>query len=1181
MATDENGILHTTNVAWCGENVVTKKNYSIINYWGTGVNVELPFNCSDTIGSLARAYIYEIADADDGFKCPGVQKLHDPSLQGNDRNRVSNVFNVTDRNGTSFTSGTNNYVYCNATRVLKSSVYISNLTNNIPYYETDEIRNDLDYFQNRMRTYFVHLLNSGFICRKENFPGEFSETNVNFFTNTSYQFQSAYIVNNMINSVLSDFDYYFKPSGSYKYAYKYNTFLSDRDNIIKAILTNYWNNVVILLLTIMYGNVGTSGYGGGGTTVLVPNVDQTRTTSTPYYGTGITKPDSRSTYNTLAACLLIWGGLAQQLVKSFYEYIPNYSNLPVATIIVSNITSSSITITINDVASGCFSYKYSSSTGNRGNSLSFDSNNNSILTFNSLSPGRTYNFNLQRWDVTNSWYRASNGLNDDLLPVNTQSITYTTLSLPDIKTLITSNNFVFYISEANPSTFTYTYSIIKPNPGGNLNIITNQPVYANTTILIENLLPSTVYTLILDRYLSSSSTLSEQTPLNFITLLPLPQITNVLTTSNNTTFLITDPSANSINNSLITYSYTLHKQSLNDSIYSSQNIPTFDNNLIITLGPNLQENTQYIFTFNRNITTIPTIAYPISSSFSDLISTSITTIKYPILSQILITSNNAVFSATDDSAPILQIEFSYSYSWSLLQLDYNNITDASNISLSTPFLLSGLTTNANSINLYLYRIVSSNTRAIKHIDTLITTFATIQSVQSSKLFTSSNNAVFSITDPSATPFSNNFPCSYAWSLSNINPTSLTLSTPFLISELSENTTFNLKIYRNVTIPNNIISTVIDETIVQFNTVQNPLVTKLLTSSNNARFSYEDTTISNPLSYPISYSYLTTVGATILTTPQIITQNPFFVNGFLPDVSNSIQFRRTAIVSGISVIDNYVSYNITPIALPVVNIILTSTTIMFYVIIDISLSTLATYSYSYDISNSITSKINQSIPSPFTIPLFVKDLTPSTPYAFNVNRNIQYSGINQTIVDTLPLTFTTAEKLICFKEDSKILTIQGYIPIQDLRPGDLVKTYRNNYVSIDMIGKRSIYHPCDTKRIKDQLYKCSRKTYPEIFEDLVITGCHSILVNDFKNSQEKENANEVNGFLYVTDEKYRLPACCDERASVYEIPGTYTIYHLALENEDYCGNYGIYANGLLVETCSQRYLKELANMELIE
>jgi uncharacterized protein (UPF0218 family) len=41
---------------------------------------------------------------------------------------------------------------------------------------------------------------------------------------------------------------------------------------------------------------------------------------------------------------------------------------------------------------------------------------------------------------------------------------------------------------------------------------------------------------------------------------------------------------------------------------------------------------------------------------------------------------------------------------------------------------------------------------------------------------------------------------------------------------------------------------------------------------------------------------------------------------------------------------------------------------------------------------------------------------------------------------------------------------------------------------------------------------------------------------------------------------------------FENEDLYTILHLDLDNEDYYMNYGIYANGLLVETCSQRYLK---------
>jgi surface protein len=170
-------------------------------------------------------------------------------------------------------------------------------------------------------------------------------------------------------------------------------------------------------------------------------------------------------------------------------------------------------------------------------------------------------------------------------------------------------------------------------------------------------------------------------------------------------------------------------------------------------------------------------------------------------------------------------------------------------------------------------------------------------------------------------------------------------------------------------------------------------------------------------------------------------------------------------------------------------------------------------------------------------------------------------------------------IVCFLEGSKILTDKGYKPIQDLRKGDLVKTIKHEYVPIDMIGKRDIYHIASTERIKDQLYKCSKDQYPELTEDLIITGCHSILVDKFTSEEQREKTIQVNGDTYVTDRKYRLPACADDRTSVYEVPGTYTIYHLALENDDYYMNYGIYANGLLVETCSKRYLKELSNMEL--
>ena len=259
---------------------------------------------------------------------------------------------------------------------------------------------------------------------------------------------------------------------------------------------------------------------------------------------------------------------------------------------------------------------------------------------------------------------------------------------------------------------------------------------------------------------------------------------------------------------------------------------------------------------------------------------------------------------------------------------------------------------------------------------------------------------------------------------------------------------------------------------------------------------------------------------------------------------------------------------------------------------VSISVIFTYSISTNVGPvegaagkiNVTGSINDEI---MIIPIAsLAQWIPQNNTVIGVNNFILYSFVTLTYETGLPddnnffsnlLNYTYVPPYPCFKEGSKILTSQGYKLIQDLKKGDLVKTL-NDYKAIELIGKRDIQHNACKERIKDQLYVCSTENY-EVWEDLVLTGCHSLLVDDFKD-QEREKSIEVNGGIYVTENKYRLPACVDERAMVYEIPGTYTIYHIALENDDYYMNYGIYANGLLVESCSKRYLKELSNIILI-
>jgi hypothetical protein len=172
---------------------------------------------------------------------------------------------------------------------------------------------------------------------------------------------------------------------------------------------------------------------------------------------------------------------------------------------------------------------------------------------------------------------------------------------------------------------------------------------------------------------------------------------------------------------------------------------------------------------------------------------------------------------------------------------------------------------------------------------------------------------------------------------------------------------------------------------------------------------------------------------------------------------------------------------------------------------------------------------------------------------------------------------------CFCAGSLILCEQNgletYLPIETLKPGMRVKTSSDGFLPIDMIGHTTLQNPGHADRIQNRLYKCSKADYPTLSEDLYITGCHSILVDDLTEAQKQATLTQLKD-IFVTKGKYRLMACIDERATPHVDEAEYTIWHIALENNEYYHNYGIWANGLLVETCSKRYLKELSGMTLV-
>lgn len=171
---------------------------------------------------------------------------------------------------------------------------------------------------------------------------------------------------------------------------------------------------------------------------------------------------------------------------------------------------------------------------------------------------------------------------------------------------------------------------------------------------------------------------------------------------------------------------------------------------------------------------------------------------------------------------------------------------------------------------------------------------------------------------------------------------------------------------------------------------------------------------------------------------------------------------------------------------------------------------------------------------------------------------------------------------CFLEGTRILCLiddkEEYVEIEKIRKGTLVKTHYHGFKAVHSIGKGELFNPSEKTETIDRLYVLSKDRCDDLIDDLYITGYHSILVPSITDEQREEIIKSMNK-IFITDDKYRLPAYLDERFKPCFDHETKTIWHLALDNENIYENYGVFANGLLVETCSIRYLTQLSKLEL--
>ena len=174
---------------------------------------------------------------------------------------------------------------------------------------------------------------------------------------------------------------------------------------------------------------------------------------------------------------------------------------------------------------------------------------------------------------------------------------------------------------------------------------------------------------------------------------------------------------------------------------------------------------------------------------------------------------------------------------------------------------------------------------------------------------------------------------------------------------------------------------------------------------------------------------------------------------------------------------------------------------------------------------------------------------------------------------------------CFLQGARILRLdpetdeEEYIAVEKLRRGDLIRTATCGYKTVAFIGRGTLRNPAGDPNRKNRLYKFQdkNKRHPPLF----ITGDHCLLYKEKDITPEKRReVREYMGDDYITEVYHRVPACLDEHATQYEGNGPVTIWHFALEHNNLYNNYAVYANGILVETCSIDFLIKRSSMELI-
>ena len=197
-----------------------------------------------------------------------------------------------------------------------------------------------------------------------------------------------------------------------------------------------------------------------------------------------------------------------------------------------------------------------------------------------------------------------------------------------------------------------------------------------------------------------------------------------------------------------------------------------------------------------------------------------------------------------------------------------------------------------------------------------------------------------------------------------------------------------------------------------------------------------------------------------------------------------------------------------------------------------------------------------------------------------NPLVQYNGTYQ--FQTGPFCFSEGTKILCYTQlENSLICIfkEEYRLVQHLKIGDLVKSYLHGYRKVSKLLKGSFVNNPNEDGVANCMYIMKKTQDNGLIEDLTLTRNHGVLVEKLTKDEEKKvdikNLPIIDGLLSI------ITADCDKFEKVLDT-NVYKYYHFSLGTDgDNDRRFGVWANGLLVETPSNNMMDGALNIKSLD